>query len=125
MTYDFSTRLDINGTRMQELHSNMLTYTRTGSTPITVENFTPGKTDVELLQSMGIAILNQAWQDFIFDLADLATLTPAYPKVGDQITWGTLVFEVMPIQDEAFKYVTSSRTRIRVHAKQVDVQLPD
>lgn len=119
MVYDISTRLDRLGTRMKELHNNSLTYTRSGETPITITNFTPEKCDVDQLIALGIAIMNEKWQDFVFDLADLATLTTTEPRTGDKITWGTLTFQVTAINDEVFKYTTSSRTRIRVHAKQV------
>lgn len=119
MVYDVSARLDNLGSRMKELHDNSLTYSRS-STDCTVDNFTPEKTDSDILMALGIAVVNEVWQDFVFDLADLATLSPAYPKSGDSIVWGTRTFRVMAIGNEVFKFTTSSRKRIRVHAKQID-----
>lgn len=118
MVYDVSTRLDRLGTRMKELFDNSLTYSRE-AVDITITNFTPEKTDVDILMAMGIAVVNEKWQDFVFDTADLSVLDPAEPRRGDRIVWESLTYEVFPIGDEPFKFTTSSRARVRVHAKQI------
>lgn len=118
MAYEHSTRLDYLGTRMQGLHSNSLVYAR-GPVEIPIVNFTPEKIDVEQLQALGIVIVTEKWQDFVFDFLNLEDLTPQTPQRGDTLTWGTLVFEVAAINDELYTFTTSTRKRIRVHAKQV------
>lgn len=118
MAYEHSTRLDYLGTRMQGLHSNSLVYTR-GPVDITITNFTPEKIDVEQMQALGIVLITEKWQDFVFSFASLADLDPQTPQRGDTLTWGTLVFEVAAINDELYNFTTSSRKRIRIHAKQV------
>ena len=119
MTYDFSTRLDRVGERMQELHDNSLTYSRSGELDLTITNFTPEKADVDQLIALGIVVVNEKWQDFVFDVADMSTWTIPEPRTGDKIVWGTLTFQVTSIGDETFKYTTSTRKRVRVHSKQV------
>jgi hypothetical protein len=86
---------------------------------IVITNFTPEKIDVEQLQALGIVIIVEKWQDFIFDFAVLSSLEPQTPQRGDTLTWGTLVFGVAPINDEIYNFTTSTRKRIRLHAKQV------
>jgi|1_EtaG_2_1085319.scaffolds.fasta_scaffold101363_2 hypothetical protein len=117
MAYDFSTRLDTLGTRMQEVNQTSLTYRR-GSTEITVSNPTLGKVDVEQLAAFGITLITDKLQDFIFDTADLSTLEPTTPRLGDIIVWSSRTYEVLPIADELYTFVTSSRARIKVHTKQ-------
>lgn len=118
MTYDFSDRLDYLGTRMQDLHQNELLYTR-DSVDLKIENFTPEETDTEQLQALGIAILNEKWQDFVFDADELSDFTMAEPEAGDTLTWGDMTFQIVSINDKLFKYTTSSRKRIRIHTKQI------
>lgn len=119
MTYNMADRLDTLGTRMGSLHSNSLTYSR-GITSVVITNFTPEKCDVNEMLALGVIQISEKLQDFAFDLADLATLSPAYPQHDDKIVWGTLTFRVTSIGDEIFRPTTSSRKRIRVHAKQVN-----
>lgn len=118
MTYDFSSRLDLLGTRMKELHNVSLVYRRR-SVSVSISNATPEQCDTEQLQALGIAILNEKWQDFVFDTADLTQFFPAEPEAGDVIVWGTDTFQVTSIGDELFKFTTSSRLRVRVHTKQI------
>jgi hypothetical protein len=118
MTYNFRDRLDTLGSRMKQLHSNSLTYSRSGVS-VTVDNFTPEKVDVEQLQALGIAVLNEKWQSFAFDLEDLSVFSPAEPVRNDSITWDGRQYSVSPISDELFRYTTSSRKRIIVHARQI------
>lgn len=103
---------------MPDINDNELTYTR-GATDITVTSFTPEKVDVEQMQALGIALITEKWQDFVFDASELSGLTPSEPAVGDVITWGTSEFRVSPLMDEAYRFTTSSRKRVRVHARQI------
>jgi len=123
MTYSFSDRLDYLGTRMKDLHDNEITYIREPSSgsieSITIENVTPEQTDSELLQALGVAFLQEKWQDLVFDASELSSLDPSEPKAGDRIEWGSNTFQVVAINDEIFVYTTSSRERIRVHTKQI------
>ena len=116
--YEHSTRLDYLGTRMPELHTNVLYYTR-GNATLKVENFTPEKIDVDQLQAYGIAIITEKWQDFVFDFSVLGCLNPPTPREGDKISWCSQLFEVCSINNELYTFTTSSRKRIRIHAKQV------
>lgn len=123
MTYDFSTRLDRLGTRMKDLHDNELTYTRSGSTAITIENFTPEKLNVNNYSMAGVTLLQEQVQDFVFDTSELSSLSPSTPKVGDTLVWGSWTFTVIALKvdegmEEVFLYTTSSRNRLRVHTKQ-------
>jgi hypothetical protein len=103
---------------MKELNQNSLTYLR-GNTSLTINNFTPEKLDVEQLAAFGIVLVTDKLQDFVFDTSDLSNLTPAYPQRGDKITWGGKTFELMPIGDELYCFITSTRTRMRVHTRQI------
>ena len=121
MAFEFSTRLDTLGTRMKELHSNTLTYTRKKdgvTTTATVTNFTPETCDIQEIAQHGIVLVTAKLQDFIFDTSDISAFSPAVPETGDTLTWGSNVFEVFSIGEEMFKYTTSSRLRIRVHTQQ-------
>ena len=123
MAYDFSTRMNTLGNRMRQLHQNTLTYTR-GNTTATIPNFTPEKVDVTAIAVYGLTILTDKLQDFVFDTNKLVNFAPPEPKIGDRITWGTRTYEVLGIgpstnEAECFKYITSSRLRIRVHARQI------
>lgn len=118
MGYDFSSRLDYCGTRMKDLQNETITYTR-DSTDLEIENVTPEESDAELLQSLGISLLREKWQDFVFDTSELSDFTLAEPKEGDKIVWGDYTFMLAAIGDELFKYVTSTRKRIRIHTKQI------
>jgi hypothetical protein len=119
MAYDFTTRLDHVGSRMPQLHDNTMTYTRDGYT-ITFYNCTPEKVDVEQMQALGIAIIQEKWQDFVFDALLLETaFIPPEPQVGDIIGWQGYEFRVSVLGEETFRYTTSSRKRIRVHTRQV------
>jgi len=124
MTYNFSTRLDRCGTRMKQLHDNCLTYAR-GTNEVVIENFTPEKIDVDQLQALGIAIINEKWQDFVFDYSALEDLPSQDPQINDLITWDdgespVRQYRVFSINDELYKFTTSSRKRIRVHTKQTN-----
>ena len=120
LAYDFTSRLDYLGTRGKTLHVNSLIYNRLDVfTPITITNFTPEKLDVTQLASMGVVLITDKAQDFIFDFAELAVLVNKDPKTTDQILWKGVLYETLQIGDEVFSYVTSSRKRIRVHSRQV------
>jgi len=123
MAYDMSARLDSLGNRMKDLHSNALTYRRANKHGITqsqiIENFTPEKIDVTQLLAIGIPIVVEKAQDFVFDTTELADFDTDLPKTGDQIIWGEAQYEVAVIGDETYTFTTSSRKRIRVHTKQV------
>jgi len=120
MTYNLATRLNRVGTRMKELNDNSLTYTRSGETPIEITNFTPEKCDSDQLLALGIAIVNEHWQDIVFDTAALSTLTIPEPRTGDKVTWDGVNYQVTALADEVFRYTTASRVRIRVHMKEVN-----
>ena len=117
MAYDFSTRLDTLGTRMAELHDNSLVYIRE-EVDITITNFTPEKIDVDQLQALGIIIVTEKWQDFVFDYSELEDLPTQDPKLNDKLVWDGREYRVSAINDELYIFTTSSRKRIRVHAKQ-------
>lgn len=118
MVYNFSDRLDYCGTRMKELHHVDITYRRR-SHKVTIYNVTPEESDSEMLQALGIALINEKWQDFVFDTTELEQFYPPEPEGGDLIIWGSSTFQVVAIGDELYKFVTSSRKRIRVHTKQI------
>lgn len=122
MTYDFSTRLDRLGTRMKQLHDNSLTYSR-GATTTRIDNFTPEDVDVSTLAAYGLVLLTDKEQDFVFDYADLASFSPNTPQVGDRIVWGSRRYQVISLgsQDvaEIWRFITSTRKRIRVHTREV------
>lgn len=119
MAYDLASRFDKLGTRMKELNQNSLTYKRSGSSDITIDNFTPGQIDVTQQGVESVILVTEKAQDFIFDASDLSSLNPSVPKIKDQIVWGSNTYEVFSINDELYTYTTSSRQRIRVHTKQV------
>lgn len=120
MTYDFSTRLDRLGTRMQQLHNNSLVYSRTGETSVTIENFTPEKTDVNELALAGIPLIIDKMQDFVFNTSELSTFSNPLPKPGDRLTWNGRVFELFVIGEQVYLFTTSTRVRIRVHSRQIE-----
>lgn len=123
MTYDFATRLNRLGTRMKEVNDNFLLYSRTDenrhTTTLQVNNFTPVQFDMNELASFGIPLLQEKMQRFAFDAADIATLNPPKPVHGDRITWGTRIYEVVRVNEETYRYTTSSQTRLLVNAKQI------
>lgn len=122
MVYDFSTRLNRLGTRMKQLHDNSLVYSR-GATTTRIDNFTPEDVDVSTLAAYGMVLLTDKEQDFVFDFADLATFSPNTPQVGDKLVWNSRTYQVVSLggQDiaEVWRFITSTRTRIRVHAREI------
>ncbi len=122
MTYNFATRMDRLGSRMKQLHDNVLTYTR-GGVSVRVTNFTPERFDVNSMAAYGVVVITEKFQDFIFDASKLGSFSPTEPQIGDTITWGTRTFTVValgpPGEDaECYRYTTSSRARVRVHTRQ-------
>lgn len=87
---------------------------------VAITNFTPQKLDVSQLAIHGITLVTEKAQDIIFDASDLADLSPSVPIQGDEFVWGGKTYEVMSLGEEVFNYTTSSRSRIRVHLKQVE-----
>lgn len=121
MTYNLADRLDYLGTRMKELNDNSLIYERAGYAPITIENFTPQRITVEQLAAYGIILITSKHYSFTFDYSDLSILgSRPQPKEGDKITTGGFVYEVFQMGDAVYTFTTSSRSRITVHAKQVE-----
>ena len=104
---------------MKQLNDNELVYKR-GTVEITIENFTPEKIDVSELGQFGITLVREKAVDFVFDTSDLSSLSPSEPQQGDQLIWNSRTYEVMTIGEELFNYTTTSRVRIRVHAKQTE-----
>jgi len=119
MVYDFSTRLNRLGDRMEQIHDNSLSYERPGETAITIANFTPEKTDVNELAILGIPLIADKMQDFVFRTSKLANLTPNLPKVGDKVVWDGKTFELFIVGEQVYKFTTSSRRRIRIHSRQI------
>lgn len=123
MSYNFATRLDRLGTRMKQINDNFLLYSRTDetrrTTTLQINNFTPVQFDMNELAAHGITLLQEKMQRFAFDSSDIATLNPPKPKHGDQITWGTRIYEVVSVNEETYRYTTSSQNRILVNAKQI------
>lgn len=119
MPYDFTTRLDILGTRMGELHDNSLFLTRDGEADVKVTNYTPEKTDVDTLAAYGLTQITEEAQDFVFNTSAFSSWTIQLPIVGDKIKIGTETYQVINIGDEVYKYTTSSKVRIRIHTKRI------
>lgn len=104
---------------MKELHDNSLVYGRTGESSVTIDNFTPEETNVEELAAFGVVLITDKMQDFIFDAADLSSFDDPEPQNGDTIVWNGNTFKVFIEPNAPYTYVTSTRKRIRVHAKQI------
>jgi hypothetical protein len=117
MTWSFYDRLNGLNNRMKRLNTRTIVITVDGedvSVPASL-----GKTEIEELSpTVGIGI--GSLRDYFINIADLkkADNTPFLPERGMTIVDGTITCSVsaegaMPI----FDYVTSSRTRIRLHTK--------
>jgi len=119
MSYDISTRLDYLGDRMQELNVTSLTYLR-GEESVEIENFTPQKVDVDELAAFGISLITEKLQDFTFYTSKLEDLDPPLPIRNDKILWNGRVFEAFSINEEIYRFTTSTRKRIRVHTRQIE-----
>lgn len=113
---------------MKTLHSNTGVYTRTGQPPIVITNFTPEKLDVSELAAMGILLITDKAMDVVFDTADIAALVPTEPQQHDKFVTEGRTYEVFSlngnrvgdqISSELFRYITTSRDRIRIHLRQV------
>jgi len=104
---------------MKTVNMNSLSYQRSGEISVTIENFTPQSCDIDELAIYGIPLIRDKMQDFCFDTADLDTFSDPMPKQGDKIVWNGLTFSPFLIGEQVFKFPTSSRKRIRVHARQI------
>lgn len=123
MTYDIATRMERVGTRMKQLNDNSLVYSRADQnnvkTTATITNVTLGKFDVNEDNAFGITLITKKMLDFIFDTDELAGFDPAVPVAGDTIVFDGRTYETFSIGDQVYDFTTSTRTRIRIHAKQV------
>lgn len=119
MAYDFHTRLDLLGPRMDELNDSALIKYSRGTQQVYIRKVNRGRTEAAEIGVHGITLIEEHQQDFIFDTCCLVNFSPATPERGDQITEGSNVFEVMTLGDRTFRYTTPTRQRIRVHTKQI------
>ncbi len=116
----FSDALDRVGVVLKSQASETMTYKRGGdSASITV---TPQGQRRNEINIGGVLLEEDLRHDFTLDAADLvlATVT-TLPQRGDRITWGADNFEVVPIDDQTYTYVTSSKKRLRVHTRKIYV----
>ena len=124
MAYDFSTRLDRLGTRMNEVNDNSLIYSR-GTSQREIKSYSPTKIDVQELALSGIVLVKEKTQGFAFSTSELSKFDPPVPQAEDRITLydsataTEKVFEIFNINDRSFQYTTSSRKRVIVNAKQI------
>ena len=82
-----------------------------------------GRTTWESDETDGSTIRTEA-PDYIIEASAIATLDPAMPEPGDQITDGGRIFEVMsPGGEHPWQWADwPNKTVYRIHTKQVDTE---
>lgn len=128
MAYNFRNRLDHVGNRMYVINPERVTYIRGGDGGDEIPGIiaTPARTDnQEIIPKAGITNIRN--QDWIFRTIDLVYDAEAFePDYGDEVIrangerYRVCAFRASTLENEApFGYVTSKRTRIRVHTEQI------
>lgn len=114
----FSAALDRVGVVLKDQAGESMTYSRSPhSVALTV---TPQGQRRQEVSIGGVLLEEDIRHDFTFDAADLIlNAAQTVPARGDRITWDSDIFEIVPIDDQTYTYVTSSKNRIRVHTRKV------
>ncbi len=126
MAYVFRDRLDHVGDRMKVLNYEIVSYRR-GATTISGLNASPVRTDnQELIPKTGITNIRNV--DWIFTTADLVMDGGLIePEYGDEVIrangerFQVCAFAASTLENESpFSYITSKRTRMRVHTEHIE-----
>jgi len=119
MIYELQDRLDTLGSRLQEVSSELVIYTR-GVASLSNLKVTLILADDPEELAPGIVLATIRRQDFLIDSADLILSSAlTVPTRGDKITRtnGEVYQITSPGGDlPVFRYTTSSKKRLRIHA---------
>lgn len=117
MAYNFQNRLAHNRTRMKQVNSEEVTYTRSGSVPLTISASPIMMGSEDFGNNMLVRVDSQMWG---IDVADLGVLS--LPKENDLITRSNgEKYRVLKFSDRdtTFMYTTSAHTRVLINSRKV------
>lgn len=121
MTYSLSDRLATLGPRMKAINGKTAIYTR-GAFTLTITVTPVLAADPSELMP-GVAVTRIEHQDFLVDSADLIIHGQMdTPSIGDTLNWNNHTYRVISPDGESppYRYTTSQRDRMRIHAERVD-----
>lgn len=121
MAYSYQDRLDHLGVRKKEVDSAELQYRRPGEALNPITQGTVEYHQPEGYQEEGQFHVETELIAFTFDADALEVYaTDQFPKRGDTITYNTVKYAILPMDDDGthYRYTTSSRKRIRVFTRE-------